>query len=403
MSGALSHLRVVEIADGIAGPYCGKLLATYGAQVIKIEPPAGGDSTRSRGPFAGEPGTETSIPFLFLNTAKESVSVDIERPTGQSLARQLALTADIVVENFPPGRLEGTGLAYHELAAERPDLVMVSITPFGQDGPYRDFLGDEVVSYATGGGMHLTGDPDREPLLGGLQVAHCSGGMAGYIGALAAVFGRDQGQKGRHVDVSIQEAMLDNVEIALIENLHLGQVAKRKGDRHTLVPWELFPCRDGWAAVVGGPIRNWLGAVDIFEEPRLRDEKYRHVGGRMAHRAEVEELMQPWLDTHDRAEILAEGRRRGLAFGILNRPEEVLEHPQHRAREFFRHLDHPIVGEHVVAGEPFRIEGAPATHGRAPLLAEHTEKVLSEELDMTDAEIRNLAAEGVISVAPEVS
>jgi crotonobetainyl-CoA:carnitine CoA-transferase CaiB-like acyl-CoA transferase len=383
MSGALSHLRVVELAGGVAAPYCGKLFATYGAEVIKIEPPSGGDPCRSRGPFAGQPGIESSIPFLWLNTGKKSVALDLGTPSGRDLARRLALTADVVIDSFPPGTLRGTGLSYDELAADRPGIVVVSVTPFGQDGPYRDFLGDEIVSYATGGGMHLTGDPDREPLVGGFQVANCSAGMAAYNGALAAVFGARKDGRGRHVDVSIQEAMLDNIEIALVEHLHLGHSPKRKGDRHALVPWELFPCRDGWAAVVGGPIRKWLGAVDIFEEPRLKDPKFHHVGGRIKHRAEFEELIRPWLDRTNRAEILAKGRSHGLALGILNRPEEVLEHPQHRARGFFKRLDHPVVGEHVVAGEPFRIEGAPATHSRAPLLGEHTEQVLSGLRDTT--------------------
>jgi crotonobetainyl-CoA:carnitine CoA-transferase CaiB-like acyl-CoA transferase len=395
MSGALSHLRVVELTDGVAAPYCGKLFTTYGAQVIKIEPPSGGDPCRSRGPFAGRQGIESSIPFLWLNTGKKSVALDLETTSGRDLARRLALSADVVIESSRPGTLRGTGLSYDELAAERPGIVVVSVTPFGQDGPYRDYLGDEIVAYATGGGMHLTGDPDREPLVGGFQVAQCSAGMAAYNGALAAVFGARKSGRGRHVDVSIQEAMLDNIEIALVEHLHLGHAPKRKGDRHALVPWELFPCRDGWAAVVGGPIRKWLGAVDIFEEPRLKDPKFHHVGGRIKNRAEFEELIRPWLDRSDRAEILAAGRRHGLAFGILNRPEEAFEHPQHRARGFFQRLDHPVVGEHVVAGEPFRIEGAPATHERAPLLGEHTEQVLTGLRDTSAHRTKKPSVTGV--------
>ena len=403
MSGALQHLRVIELGGGVAAPYCGKLFAAYGARVSKIEPPPDGDPTRSTGPFAGEPGIETSIPFLWLNTSKESVALDLSQTAGQALARRIALTADIVIESSAPGHFAGTGLAYDELAAEHPGLIMVSVTPFGQDGPYRGFLGDEIVAYATGGGMHLTGDPDREPLAGGPQVAHCSAGMAAYIGALAAVYGRQLGGRGRWVDVSIQEAMLDNIEIALVENLHNGQVARRKGDQHTLVPWQLYPCRDGWAAVIGGPIRNWLGAVEMFDEPRLEAPEYRHVAGRMARRTEFETLMQPWLDRHDRKEILTEGRRRGLAFGVLNHPEEVLEHPHHRERGFFHRLEHPTAGEHVVAGEPFRVAGAPAVHRRAPLLGEHTEEVLTAALGLTGPEVAGLIADGVVHAASEAS
>lgn len=402
MSGSLQQLVVVELAGGFAAPYCGKLMATYGAQLIKIEPMPGGDPVRSCGPFAGEAGPETSIPYLWLNTAKRSVAVDLERAEGFSIARDIALAADVVIESFPPGKLEGTGLAYDELKVERPDMIMVSVTPFGQDGPYRDYASDEIVAYAMGGGMHLTGDPDREPLAGGLQVAHRSAGMAAYLGALAAVLDRGRGARGRHVDVSIQEAMLDNVEIALVEHLHTGKVARRTGDNHALVPWQLYPCRDGWAAVIGGPVRNWIGALEIFDEPGLADAKFHHVAGRMQHRDEFEKLLESCLSTRDRADILAGGRHHGLGLGVLNRPEEVLEDPHLRERGFFHPVDHPQAGEIVLSGEPFRVEGAPAVHERAPALGEHTREVLTDVLGLSTAEVDDMLENEVVGAAEEV-
>jgi formyl-CoA transferase len=399
MSGALEHLRVVEIAGGVAAPFCGKLMASQGAEVIKIEALPTGDPTRSQGPFADDPGPETSLPFLWLNTAKKSVAIDLESGEGLSLVQRLAVGADIVIESFPPGTLQGTGLSYDELSAEQPDLIMVSVTPFGQDGPYSGFLGDEIVAYAMGGGMHLTGDPDREPLVGGLQVAHGSAGMAAYLGALAAAFDRGRGGGGRHVDISIQEAMLDNIEIALVEYLHTGRVARRTGDRHALVPWQLYPCRDGWAAVIGGPVRNWLDALEDIEAPRLADAQFRHVAGRMAHPKEFEKILESWLSTHDRADVLARGRQHGLAFGVLNRPEEVLDHPQHRERGFFQRIDHPLAGELVMCGEAFRVAGAPAVHGRAPLLGEHTTAVLTGLMGMSAADVEDLLDSGVAAAA----
>jgi crotonobetainyl-CoA:carnitine CoA-transferase CaiB-like acyl-CoA transferase len=398
MSGPLSHLSVLELAEGFAATYCGKLLATYGARVIKVERPTTGDPTRSLGPFVNEGGIEASVPFLWLNMGKESVACDIEASAGQDIVRGLAQAADVVIESFTPGRLDGTAISYEALSAAQPRVVMTSVTPFGQTGPYSRYAGDEIVSYATGGGMYLTGNPDREPLAAGVPVASYTAGMVAFVGTLSAVFAARSTGRGDHVDVSIQEAMLDNLEIALVEHLHTGRVARRTGDRHNLVPWRLFPCRDGWAAVIGGPIRKWLGAIDLFEEPRLAEEKFRHVAGRIEHRDELEALIQPWLDRHDRDDILAAGRERGLAFGVLKEPEEVLEDPQHRARQFFQRVEHPVAGEQLVPGEPYRFVDAPARLRRAPLLGEHTAQVLLEDLRMGPSQLDQLAADGVIAV-----
>jgi crotonobetainyl-CoA:carnitine CoA-transferase CaiB-like acyl-CoA transferase len=395
--GPLSHLSVLELGDGHAVEYCGKLLATYGARVIKLEPPDAGVRTRSLGPFIGKAGSETSVPFLWLNTGKESVACDLQATAGQELARRLALNADIVIEAFAPGALARMSLGYDTLSAERPRLVMTSITPFGQTGPYRDYLGAESVGYATGGGMHLTGDGTREPLAAGVPVASQTAGMAAYAGTLMAVFAAARSGKGDHVDVSVQEAMLDNVEIAMVEHLHTGRVARRTGDRHNLVPWRLFPCRDGWVAAIGGPVRKWLGALDMFDDPRFGDQQFRHIAGRIEHRDEFEGLLQSWLETRDRDDVLAAARERGLAFAGLNRPEEVLVNAQNAARRFFRAVDHPVAGEQIMAGEPWRFGEARMEERRAPLLGEHTARVLLEDLEVSPSELQALLAGRVIA------
>ncbi len=275
---------------------------------------------------------------------------------------------------------------------------MTSVTPFGQTGPYSGYADAEIVSYATGGGMYLTGEPRREPLSAGVTVASSSAGMSAFIGTLSAIFAAGTTGRGDHVDVSIQEAMLDNVEIAVTDHLHTGRVPKRTGDRHDLVPWGLYRCRDGWAALVGGPIRNWVGAIDVFEEPRLREDRFRHVGGRMEHRDEFEALIQPWLDEHDREEILAAGREHGLALGVLCQPEEVLASAQHRAREFFQPVAHPVAGEQIVAREPYRFVDEPLEVRRAPLLGEHTASVLLDHLHVARAHFDELVTKGVLAV-----
>jgi crotonobetainyl-CoA:carnitine CoA-transferase CaiB-like acyl-CoA transferase len=403
MTAPLAHLRVLELGDGLAAAYCGKLLATYGARVIKLEKPSVGDRTRSLGPFLRAEDPETSVPFLWLHMGKESVVSDLQTEAGRDVARQIALQSDVVIESFAPGELDGTSLSYNALAADHPRLVMTSITPFGQTGPYSRYTPDEIVSYATGGGMYLTGDPGREPLAGGVPVASYTAGMAAYVATLSAVYAAAAGGRGDHVDVSVQEAMLDVVEIAVMEHLYTGRIPKRTGDRHYLTPWGLFPCRDGWAAVIGGPIRKWLGGIDMFEEPRLADEKFRHIADRVAHRQEFEALLQPWLDEHDRREILAAARARGLAFGVLNEPEEVLASDQHRARDFFTSVDHPVAGEQRVPGEPYRFDDVRMEARRAPLLGEHTATVLLNDLGMPAPRLEELVKHGVVAVHGSVT
>jgi crotonobetainyl-CoA:carnitine CoA-transferase CaiB-like acyl-CoA transferase len=207
---------------------------------------------------------------------------------------------------------------------------------------------------------------------------------------MEAYFGIPCGGKGEHVDVSVQEAMLDNVEIAMAEHLQTGRVARRTGDRHNLVPWRLFSCRNGWVAAIGGPIRKWLGALDMFEDPRFADERFRHIAGRIEHRDEFEALLQSWLETRDRDEVVAAARERGLAFAGLDQPQEILVNPQHSARQFFRPVEHPVAGEQMMAGEPWRFGDARTELRRAPLLGEHTAGVLLEDLGVSSSEFQGL-------------
>jgi len=245
--------------------------------------------------------------------------------------------------------------------------------------------------------MHLTGDGTREPLAAGVPAASCTAGMAAYAGTLIAVFAAARSGKGDHVDVSVQEAMLDNVEIAMVEHFHTGRVARRTGDRHNLVPWRLFPCRDGWVAAIGGPIRKWLGALDMFDDPRFGAEQFRHIAGRIEHRDEFEALLQSWLETRDRDDVVTAARERGLAFAGLNQPEEILENAQHAARQFFRPVSHPVAGDQMMAGEPWRFGDARAEQRRAPLLGEHTARVMLEDLRVRPSEFEALLAGRVIA------
>jgi crotonobetainyl-CoA:carnitine CoA-transferase CaiB-like acyl-CoA transferase len=374
---AFSHLKVLELAEGIAGPYCAKLLAGFGAQVIKVERPGTGDRTRKIGPYCqNQPGVERSIPFLWLNTGKKSVTLDTETPGDREAMEQLIREVDVLVMDWQPGPTMDHGAEYERLRSRNPGLIMTSISNFGLTGLYRHYQADEITHYAMGGLMYVTGDPERSPLMSRPAICQYSAGMHAYIATLVALFRRAETGLGEHIDLSIHESSLENIELILAEQLHAGKTARRKNDEHVLVPWQVYPCQDGYAAIVGGPMRNWLKAVDLFEEPKLFDAKYRGMDGRMQHRPEVAALMRPWLSTHTKEEIYRAGQARGLAFGALATLEETLRSAQLAAREFFVAVDHPVVGRHPYAGAPFRSAEMSWQSERAPLLGEHNEAIL---------------------------
>ena len=375
---ALSHLRVLDLSQGICGPYCTKLLAGFGADVVKIEPPKG-DYLRRRGPFAGkQEGIELSVPFSWFNTGKKSLILDLyNKPDDIREFRRLATQADVVIEDLGPGGMANLGLDYMSLSKVNPRLVMTSISSFGQLGPYKDYAAEEITLYAMSGLMNSTGDNAREPLSAGPAICQQSAGMKAYIATLMALFRTKQAGTGDWIDLSIHDAALDNFEIGIGEYLHTGKIGKRSNDEHALVPWRIFPCKDGYAAIMGGPIRNWLNAVSVFEEPRLLDEKYAHMEGRIKYRNDIRNLMQPWLMKNYKKDIYHIGQKLGLAWGYLATVDDVLDSPQNRARRFFVDVDHPDIGTYPMVGAPFLPSQTPWRQVRAPRLGEHTEEVLS--------------------------
>jgi crotonobetainyl-CoA:carnitine CoA-transferase CaiB-like acyl-CoA transferase len=395
----LAHLKVLDLTHYRAGPYCTKLFSDYGAEVIKVERPANGDPLRSVGPFAeNKPDLEQSIPFLWLNTGKRSVTLNLKHPDAITILTPLIRWADLLVENFSPGVMARLGLDYQAVQAINPRIVMVSLSNFGQTGPYRDYRATEAVLYAMSGGMIATGDRERAPLAAGPAITQYTAGMHAYLGALMALYKRASAGKGDWLDVSIQESALDNVEIHLVEYLHLGKVARRNNDEHAMVPWQCYPCRDGYAAVIGGPIRRWLPAVSLFEEPSLLEDRYRHLSGRQRHRSDFEALLKPWLERNNKMEIYRHGQAHGLAFGFLASLAEAFRSPQHQSRGFFQPLTtESSIGSPEIAGVPFRFSERPApSPARAPRLGEHNRATFSKFLGYSQADLDRLQAEGVI-------
>lgn len=391
---SLARLRVLDLSQQIAGPYCAKLLAGFGAEVIKVEPPSG-DPQRNAGPFfRTAEGTESSIPFLWLNTGKKSVTLDLHTPRGKELFRKLVSSADVLVESFKPGALQALGLAYADLQALNPRLVMISLTPFGQTGPYREYEAEEIQLYAMSGCMHMTGDPDKPPLTSGPAATQASAGLHGYTALLLALLQREKDGLGQHIDLSAMECGLESVESHV--NTHLQTGKKPRRGPHAFAPWGLYRCVDGFVSIICAPFRNWKRGAAIFEDERLTQDKYKHVRDRVKYRDEVNAIVTPWIQRHTKRHVFEAGQSNGLAFGYLATFNEVMNSEQNRARGFFQEVTDPATGRHVYAGAPFKAPGTPWQCLPAPRLGEHNAAVYGQALGLSAQDLQALQKEGIV-------
>lgn len=387
---ALSDIRVVDLTHYTAGPYCTKLMSGFGAEVIKVERPGSGDAMRSVGPFfQNRKGTETSIPFLWLNTGKKSVTLDLKTEKGLDILKDLIGTADVLVENFSPDVMRRLGLDYKAVSDMNPGIVMTSISNFGQSGPYKDFKADEITLNALSGGMSVTGDPEKEPLAAGPVIYQYTAGQHAYLGTLMALFQKGVDGKGQFVDVSIQESGLEHIEIGLSYNLQRGENKKRGG--HMFVPWATYDCKDGYGVVIAMPYRHWHRAAEIFKDPALFDDQYDHLLNRIKNRGEYEARLKPCVKAMRKTDLFHAGQARKLAFGYIASLKEASESPQHRARDFFKKIDHPTAGSHKYCDAPFKMSETPWASLRAPLLGEHNNDIYSGLLGYSADEIKQLA------------
>ena len=251
---ALAGIRAIELAQGVAGPYCGKLLADAGAEVIKVEPPEAGDHSRNLGPFPDDiPDREKSGLYLHLNTNKKSVSLDVGTASGRTILKRLLAKADILIESFPPGHMAGLGLGYDDLKEELPNLIYCSVTPFGQTGPYRDYQANNVALMALCGLMYVSGDPDREPLATGGYPADYFAALDAWVAILAALAFREREGGGQHIDVSMLESLGCADEYNTGMYSFMGAIRRRYYSRHLFsYPMDIYSCRDGQVVVVPG-------------------------------------------------------------------------------------------------------------------------------------------------------
>ena len=402
-SGALSHVRVLDLSRVLAGPWASQLLADLGAEVIKIERPGGGDEARGWGPpwLTTPDGEETheSAYFTCANRGKKSVAVDLSRPEGQALVRRLAERSDALLENFKVGALERLGLGYVDLAALNPRLVYCSITGFGQGGPYRNRPGYDFLLQAMGGLMSVTGDPEGEPMKVGVAMTDILTGMYAATSLLAALAWRERSGRGQHVDLALLDVQVASLANQAESYLVTGRPPRRLGNAHpSIVPYQAFATRDGHVVVAVGNDAQFERLCQVAGRPELaRDPRYATNAARVANRAALVPILSTLLAARRSVEWIAALEEAGVPCGPINDLAQVFDDPQVRARGLRVEVPHPLAGKVPVVASPIRLSETPVRHGAPPLLGEHTREVLAGVLGMPEAEIEGLARGGVIA------
>ena len=393
---ALAGLKVVELGQLIAGPFAGKVLAEFGADVVKVEPPKVGDPLRSwRKLHDG-----TSLWWYVQNRSKKSVTADLRTPQGQEIARRLARDADVVIENFRPGTLEKWGLGYDVLSVENPGLVMLRLSGFGQTGPYRDLAGFGAVGESMGGMRYVTGFPDRAPVRMNLSIGDALASLHGVIGVLMALRHRDvNGGRGQVVDVALYEAVFNMMESTLPEFDMFGIVRERTGTNLTgIVPSNTYLTRDAQHVVIGANadsiFKRLMTAIereDLAADPSLADN-----AGRAQRADELDGVIGAWTARHDADEVVRLLNQVQVPNGKIYSIADIAKDPQYQAREMIREVMLPDGKRLKVPGIVPKLTGTPGEIGApGPALGEHTDAVL-RELGYSDGEIATLRAQGIV-------
>jgi crotonobetainyl-CoA:carnitine CoA-transferase CaiB-like acyl-CoA transferase len=393
----LNGFRVLDMGSGISAPWCAKILADYGAEVIKVETPGSGDLARRMGPFAGDdPNPEKSLTFLYLNTNKKSVTLDPSSVSGRKLLDRLLADADVLVDNYPPSVSKELGLDYASLSAVNPGLVVTSIAPFGQTGPYHDYQATDIVTYALSGLMYHSGDSDQPPLRNVLDQSFYVAGANGAAATQIALFARLGTGEGQHVDVSAAECLGAHLVQPLPYYNYMGAVKGRRPVRGAGFE-ELMPARDGYVAPSVQGSRPWEVIANLIGLEELLDEKFSTGAGRVAHGEELKELLTKGLAQWDRMPLfLASGESR-LVFGMAQDAGDLFNCPHLEARDFFVEVDHPVVGQAKYPGMAVRLPGEPLTDSQpAPLLGQHNSEIFGQELGYSAQDLVSLRQLGVI-------
>ena len=395
----LAGLRVLEVAENVAGPYCGKLLAALGAVVVKVEPPRSGENARRQGPFPGDaPHPERSGLFLYLNTGKRGLTLNLNDPQGRVVMRKLAANSDVIAHDRQPPETDSQGLDTDTLAQANPDLIVASVTPYGNSGPYAGYRAYDVNVFHAGGegnllpnGLALDTFPDRAPLVAGSQMGSYQGGLTAALGVVAAVYARANGAPAQAVDCSMQEAQL-SLGYVPIQRLEAEGIVEDRFSRYFRVGGTL-PAQDGYVELLTLEPRQWESLARMLDYPDWATaERFQNPG---EYGPEINAHLREWSSAHTKEWLYREAQSHGVPIAPYLSPGEVFHSEQQRQRGLYVEVDHPSAGRLEYAGPPFRFGGGPDLLGRAPLLGEHNREVY-EGLGYSPLDVVELARAGVI-------
>jgi len=394
--GPLADLVVIELGTLIAGPFCGQILADFGAEVIKVEDPSAGDPMRQWGRSLPQ-GLSPWWPVIGRN--KKSVTVNLRALEGQAIVRELALKADVLVENFRPGTMEKWGLGYEGLAAANPRLVMARVSGFGQTGPYAARAGYGLIGEAMGGLRAITGEPDRPPARAGVSIGDSLAATHAVMGILMALHVREKTGRGQVIDAAIYESVLAMMENLVTEYDLTGYIRERSGSvLPGIAPSNVYPTADGMILIGGNGDTVFARLCEAMGAPTLRDDpRYRDHASRGVHQAELDARIGDWSKGYAAAELLALLEAHGVPCGRVFRAPEMLEDAQYAARDSVVTVDHPVFGPiRMQNAFPKMSETPGAVRWPGPTLGEHTAAVLSEKLGLSAEKLDALKAGGVI-------
>lgn len=393
----LDGVRVIDLTRILAGPYCTMLLGDLGADVIKIEIPGRGDDTRQWGPPFAEGGE--SAYYLAANRNKRSLTLNLKSGRGLHVLKELIRHADVVVENFRAGTMEGWGLDYGALQELRPGLIYCTITGYGYDGPYRDRPGYDFIAQAQGGLMSVTGPIEGEPTRAGVAIADLASGMFACSAVLAGLFGRERTGEGQRIDISLLDSQVALMSYVASNFLVSGMKPNRYGNAHpNIVPYETFRARDGYLAFAVGNDRQWATFCNAVTRAEwVDDERFSTNPARNQNRTLLIKMLNELFKEREVAEWLALCDRIGLPAGSINDMQAVFNDPQVRARELKQDIPHPTAGSVPVLASPLNVPTNPAGVRLAPpLLGQHTEEILAEVLGYDSEAVSTLRREGVV-------
>jgi formyl-CoA transferase len=399
MNQALSGIRIIDMTHNQAGPACAQILAFLGAEVIKLEEPKGGDVARRN--MRDKPDSD-SLFFLLFNANKRSLTLNLKTDDGKRLFKEIIAKSDVLLENFGPGALDRLGLGYEALAQINPRLVYATIKGFGTYGPYRDYKSYEPIAQAMGGAMSITGFPENPPTFVVPAIGDSGTGMQMAIGILAALQQRHSSGKGQHVEVSMQDAVVNIIRVSLRDHQRFGAPMPRRGNQlGQTVPSTIYPCAPGgpndYVFINAWERPMWLAMLGVMGRPELSDDpRFADPTARWENRAALNRIVEEWTGTrtkHEAMRLLAEA---GVPCGAVQDTGEVLADPQLKAREMIVDVDYPARGTYQTVGCPVKMSESPVSVTRPPLLGEHTAEVLGALCGVDPDEVKRLREEGVV-------